>query len=176
MLHWGYFNWDETRWGRQTPRHVELHCVFWSDAQEQKARHRFILSNNAHYPFSQVSLCSESLKYVASNKYDCQQQKEVMKTVTIMWSWKAETFPPASISTCGGVCSHKSVKIHEKQISLPCLIPLNSVPLVQRTIWQPAFKRQTHKVFMCEPGVQWVQTATEEFIKGGERIVKRYQI
>lgn len=46
------------------------------------------------------------------------------------------------------------------------------VPLVQRTIWQPAFKRQTHKVFMCVPAVQWVQTATEEFIKGGERIVK----
>lgn len=58
------------------------------------------------------------------------------------------------------------------KISLPSLIPLNSVPPVQRTIWQPAFKRQTHKVFMCAPAVQRVQTATEEFIKGGERIVK----
>lgn len=26
---------------------------------------------------------------------------------------------------------------------------------------------------MCVPAVQWVQTATKEFIKGGERIVKR---
>lgn len=57
----------------------------------------------------------------------------------------------------------KSVKSHSSK---------KQVPLVQRTIWQPAFKRQTHKVFMCAPAVQWVQTATEEFIKGGERIVK----
>lgn len=57
----------------------------------------------------------------------------------------------------------KSVKSHSSK---------KWVPLVQRTIWQPAFKRQTHKVFMCVPAVQWVQTATEEFIKRGERIVK----
>lgn len=57
----------------------------------------------------------------------------------------------------------KSVKSHSSK---------KQVPLVQRTIWQPAFKRQTHKVFMRAPAVQWVQTATEEFIKGGERIIK----
>lgn len=70
--------------------------------------------------------------------------------------------------------SERRGPIKERQNqNLSSLIPLKKqVPLVQRTIWQPAFKRQTHKVFMCAPAVQWVQTATEEFIKGGERIVK----
>lgn len=152
-------------------------CVFWSGAEEQDTRHSFILSNNAHYTFSQVPQCSKSLEYISSNNIDCRQQKEVMKTLSLSCNSanKPKTlhlYRLAHAILCAIRVSRFTIKRDRIKISLPSLIPLNSVPLVQRTIWQPAFKRQTHKVFMCVPGVQWVQTATEEFIKGGERIVK----
>lgn len=80
---------------------------------------------------------------------------------------------PVSISTADIGVSRTNEKEERIEIELPRFVPFKKrVPLVQRTIWQPAFKRQTYKVFMCVPAVQWVQTATEEFIKGGERIVK----
>lgn len=95
-------------------------------------------------------------------------------TIAFLWRCtQTNISAPVLISRADIGVSRTDEKEDRNEIELPRFVPFkNRVPFVQRTIWQPAFKRQTYKVFMCVPAVQWVQTATEEFIKGGERIVK----